>query len=247
MYGGGASLSRLNNCTLIGNSAGQGGGAYDCQLTNCIVYFNTQGANYGFCTLNYCCTTPQPTNGLANITDAPLFVGQPSGNLRLQSNSPCINAGRNSFAPSGRDLDGNPRIVGGTVDMGAYEFQSPTSRISYAWLQQFGLPIDGSADASDLDGDGLSNWQEWRCGTNPTNSLSVLSLFAPSTDGTNVSLTWKSVSGVNYFLQRSTGFNGPLVFTLLVTNLMGQSGTTTYTDTNIVGNGPFFYRVGVGD
>jgi hypothetical protein len=126
--GGGAYGSTLNNCTLTGNSAvSGGGGAWNCTLNNCIVYFNNGVTeNYRGCTLNYCSTTPLPQDGVGNITNAPLFVDLPSGNLRLQSNSPCINAGLNAFAPTGPDLDGNPRIVGGAVDMGAYEFQSPT-------------------------------------------------------------------------------------------------------------------------
>ena len=88
--------------------------------------------------LSYCCTQPQSTNGFGHITNAPLFVDLVGGNLRLQSNSPCIYAGNNAYAPAGPDLDGQPRIVGGTVDIDAYKFQTPTSVISYAWLQQYG-------------------------------------------------------------------------------------------------------------
>jgi hypothetical protein len=35
-----------------------------------------------------------PTNGVGNITNAPLFVDYTHGNLRLQSNSPCVNVPR---------------------------------------------------------------------------------------------------------------------------------------------------------
>jgi hypothetical protein len=96
-------------------------------LNNCILY-DESATLYFFhvdSTLNYCCTPLQPTNGVGNITNAPLFVDIQSEepNLRLQLNSPCINAGTNYYAPGSTDRDGNPRIVGGRVDMGAYEFQ----------------------------------------------------------------------------------------------------------------------------
>jgi hypothetical protein len=258
--GSAAAFAMLNNCSLVGNWSDSGAAVSACTLNNCIVYFNTNyyyspSAGYlstnvlnydSYCTLNYCCTMPQPTDGLANITNAPLFVDTNGwSNLRLQSNSPCINAGRNALAPAGPDLDANPRIRGGTVDIGAYEFQSPTSLISYAWLQQYGLPTDGSADFADPDSDGLNNWQEWRCGTDPTNALSALRLLAPSAGGTNVTVTWQSVAGVNYLLERATNLSVPLAFTSLATNIPGQPGTTTYIDTNSTRAGPFFYRVGV--
>jgi hypothetical protein len=117
----------LNNCILTGNSAVFGGGSYrgfvnpssSNFLNNCIVYYNSasDGANYyqgQSDVLNYCCTPPQPTNGIVNITNAPLFVDYAGGNLRLQSASPCINSGRNIYASELTDLDGNSHIVGGT-------------------------------------------------------------------------------------------------------------------------------------
>jgi hypothetical protein len=133
IHGGGAAFCTLNNCTLIGNSASgndpffvaQGGGTYYGTLNNCIVYGNSlpnsEGTNSYGSVLNYCWTTPLP---------APLFVDQAGGNLRLQSRSPCINGGNNSYVTNTTDLDGNPRIAGGTVDIGAYEFQWPQLTIT---------------------------------------------------------------------------------------------------------------------
>jgi hypothetical protein len=123
--GGGAFNCTLNNCTLIDNTSDKGaGGAESCKLKNCIVYFNTSPQYSYYSTLSYCCTTPQ-AYGIGNITNAPLFVDEANGDLRLQPNSPCINAGNNSYVTSATDLDGNPRLSGGTVDIGAYEYQWP--------------------------------------------------------------------------------------------------------------------------
>ena len=107
---------------------------------------------------------------------------------------------------------------------------------------------DGSADAADPDADGLTNWQEWRCGTDPTNALSSLRLIIPALTGTNVTVAWQSVAGVNYSLDRSPNLTTTSpVFRALAKDIPGQAGTTTYSDTNTFGTGPFIYRVGVGN
>lgn len=242
---GGASLSTLNNCTVVGNSGNSGGGTGGGTLNNCIVYSNSP-ANYSSATLNYCCTTPLPASGTGNLTNGPQFLDYLGGDFQLAPSSPCINAGRNAFVSTSTDLDGNSRIAGGTVDLGAYEFQAPTSIISYAWLQSYSLPTDGSADFVDSDLDGMNNWQEWRCQTVPTNAVSALRLISAAPVGTNVTVNWQSVPGVSYFLERATNLAMLPPFQLVATNIAGQLGTTTRTDTNAGAFSPLLYRVGVG-
>ena len=66
--------------------------------------------------------------GNGNINSNPLFADPSSGNIdgfEFQANSPCINAGNNAAIPSGISTDdgGYSRIVDGTVDIGAFEYQ----------------------------------------------------------------------------------------------------------------------------
>jgi hypothetical protein len=195
--------------------------------------------------MDHCCTTPLPGSGVGNFDDAPGFVNAAS-DFHLLPNSPAINAGINSAAVGMTDLDGNPRIQGGSIDLGAFEFQSPASAISYEWLYQYGLPVDGSADYTDPDGDGMNNWQEWRCGTNPTNAVSTLRMLPLVFNQTNLNVSWFSQQGVTYFLERSTNLSTPLKFMRVATNLLGQTDTTSFIDTNAKSHPTLFYRVGVG-
>ncbi|HEY1789943.1 MAG TPA: choice-of-anchor Q domain-containing protein [Verrucomicrobiae bacterium] len=257
--GGGACSSSLTNCTLTGNSAGgysefstSGGGTYYCTLNNCISYFNIAPAGYSTnydtnSILTYCCTIPLPAGGIGNLTNNPLFVNSANGNFQLQSNSPCVNAGNNAYVDSTFDLEGNPRIVGGTVDIGACEYQAPTSVISYAYLQQYGLPADGSVDYADLDGTGFNVYQDWVASLIPTNPASVLAMFPPATTNNlaGIIVRWKSVNGVQYLLQRSTNLLAQPVFPVIQENIHGQAGTTSYQDASATNHTPYYYRVGV--
>jgi hypothetical protein len=249
----------LTNCTICFNKGLGDEGTHIlsfCTVRNSILYSNFYGVvpnqvDYSGNDVQFCCIAPQTTYGsynygINNFTNAPLFVN-PTNNFHLQPSSPCINAGKNIYASGTNDLDGNPRIAGGTVDIGAYEYQSPQSVISYQWLQQYGLPTDGSADYADTDGDDLNNWQEWVAGTNPTNAASVLTMLVPvpSTNSAGLVVSWQSVATRTYYLQSSTNLSARPAFTTLQSNLAGLAGTTSFTDITATNVGSYFYRVGV--
>jgi len=62
--------------------------------------------------------------GLTTTQLAGLFVNAATGNYRLAAGSSAIDKGSNNLIPDGitTDLDGNARIVGSAVDIGAYEY-----------------------------------------------------------------------------------------------------------------------------
>lgn len=247
--GGVAGLSTLVNCTIVSNSIPVSIIGTLVIMENCVSYYNglTNGGNSTVGNhLTNCCVYPLPPSGVGNFTNAPLFVNLTGGDFHLQSTSPCINAGNNTFVAVGTDLDGNPRIEGGTVDVGAYEYQTPTSVLSYAWAQQYGIPTDGSADFADPDGDGMNNWQEWIAGTNPTNALSALELLPPVlTNSAGVTITWQSVTNQTYYLERATDIGSTPAFSPIQSNIVGQAGFTSFIDTTATNSNAYFYRVGV--
>ena len=134
----------VDSCTISGNTSGNHGGGFYSQdggrIKNSIVFYNTAtviassnwfsevlGTDYGR-DVTYCNTAPiagLPVGSGNNINSNPQFVSvvpQGGNNFRLQPVSPCIDSGDNSIWMVGAlDLDGNPRIINGTVNRGAYE------------------------------------------------------------------------------------------------------------------------------
>lgn len=158
--GGGAVGSLLNSCTLSSNSANNAGGAYNSTLKNCILYFNTAviNSNYDVCTFTYSCTLPNP-GGAGNITNDPQFVNAAAGNYRLIQTSPCINAGTNqAWMIGATDLDGNPRILGERVDMGAYE-QVPVPWINEVNYDPPGTDANEYVEVAGLAGEDLTSYR----------------------------------------------------------------------------------------
>jgi hypothetical protein len=115
------------NCTVARNYArNRGGGIYAGRETtnrNCIVYHNVcednpDTSNWYAGVYLYSCTLPD-TSGIMVITNDPRFVSDDQ--FFLRTSSPCVDSGSNTFAYGPYDLPGAPRILGGTVNMGAYE------------------------------------------------------------------------------------------------------------------------------
>lgn len=151
-YGGGiycfASSPMITNNTIAGNTATYGGGisldSGSPVLSNNIVAFNTPGVYkgsgggtpvlrnndvYGNTSYNYSGISA----GVGDISIGPLLVNYPGGDYHLTATSPCRNAGWNDAAglPS-TDMDGEGRISGLTVDIGADEYWMTSARPSVA-------------------------------------------------------------------------------------------------------------------
>jgi hypothetical protein len=135
---------RVLNNTIVANN-GDGLLWSNTRPTNCnnLIAFNLAGLNqadlaavlahnnvYGNVaqgqTLDYVgLANPTGTNG--NISSEPQFANFAIGDFHLQPGSPCVNAGLNAAVVSGwPDIEGENRIQGGTVDIGADESSGVT-------------------------------------------------------------------------------------------------------------------------
>jgi len=196
-----ATLSFVNN-TITGNLSASGGGGVAFQINGTVEVLNvfnniiwgnsgTPGADVWVSGLgNKRVFSYNDANGISGVWDLfvnnldvdPQFVAPTSGNYHLQKSSPCLDAGTTA-APSLPvvDLDGNPRIVGGTVDLGCYELSAPvplmvslslpsTGGVKLQWPSTAGANyiVQQSTDLRQ----GFHNWTGTLPATPPVNTYS---------------------------------------------------------------------------
>lgn len=132
-YGGGIycfdqSKPIITNCTISDNIAPNIGGIYcydntEATVTNSIIWGNSHIQTNCDCSglITYS-DIGDECSGEGNINENPLFIG--GGDYHPQCDmSPCIDAGINEALELPlTDMEGNPRICNGIVDMGTYEY-----------------------------------------------------------------------------------------------------------------------------
>lgn len=274
-WGGGAMDSFLTNCVIYKNAAQNAGGLNACvadsctivsnsaasmvgghwMITekpgsrNCIVYYNSAPSfpNCGGVPeyISYSCT--EGLTGQNNISEEPLFVDLVGGNFRLRENSPCIGAGDPSTETVTRDRDNRLRNSTRPTDMGAYGYFGATMGEFIGWLELSGLPTDGGADASDVDLDGATTYQEWRSGTDPNDAGDVLKLLPPQFTSAGLRVSWKSVVGKAYTISKVRISNsGEVSVEALIETTIHATETVTSRTIPIDHNSPGgVYRVDV--
>jgi predicted outer membrane repeat protein len=145
-------ITLLTNCTFSGNWAVVNGGGMSCshrahRLTNSIFWGNTPNQITGSTVLTSYSDIQGGWLGEGNIDADPCFLEAGywdvndvwvDGDYHLWPGSPCIDAGDPNYIPEPNetDLDGNPRIVNGRIDMGAYEYTPPVEAVMHLTPQK---------------------------------------------------------------------------------------------------------------
>ncbi len=139
--GGGINIwssGSVYNCTVTKNTAPSGGGSGirlrgTSTIKNNIFYYNHNDENFvinsGTHIFYHNCTASPLPSGVGNITTVPAFTDLTPGSedYHLLTGSGCIDAGYNLGWMTGTyDLDGFDRIYNSIVDMGCYEYHTPT-------------------------------------------------------------------------------------------------------------------------
>jgi hypothetical protein len=188
------------------------------------------------------------------MTNDPCFIDYEGNDFRLASNSPCIDAASIQDAPA-TDLDGTPRPLDGNgdgisgYDLGAYEAIHLSADTDGDGLRDISEINKAGTNPTcqDTDGDHQGDWLEMLAGTGPLDAQSYLGLNHIACTGNHLYISWKTVHGRSYRVQRTTRPDATAwtnVGHAPVYELDDYpEGFETLVDSNAVTGSPVFYRI----
>ncbi|MDP2896114.1 MAG: choice-of-anchor Q domain-containing protein [bacterium] len=184
---GAYSCGRMVNNTICENSSegSVGGVASLHRMLNCIIWGNTAPDTPQLsdnASPSRSCIQDWAGGGIGNISADPLFVNAEAGDYRLQPDSPCIDAGVTylGFLWPQRDLDRNCRLVGERVDMGCYEYGATRDADGDLLSDDHERTLGSDPALEDTDGDALRDGLEILRGSNPVERTPPGLLAVPS-------------------------------------------------------------------
>jgi len=118
----------------------------------------------------------------------------------------------------------------------------------HGWLDAHALVTNSydEADLADVDGDGMPAWQEYRAGTDPTNSVSVLRFLWIAPGGELAWLAGTNEKNRPFYIYRTTNPPGTVPWMPYATRPR-QHGINTWRDPDPAKHRMRFYRIGIPD
>jgi hypothetical protein len=101
-----------------------------------------------------------------------------------------------------------------------------------------------SCATCDPDHDGMNNLQEYRAGTDPANAASALRLASPTRSGTNILLSFQSVTGIVYRIESRNDLSTDS-WSILADQFLSPGGTVQITDPGAIILPNRFYRLSI--
>jgi len=100
-----------------------------------------------------------------------------------------------------------------------------------------------SALNADPDGDGTTNQQEYLAGTNPLDPFSVFRINGAAISGNNMVVTFNSVIGITYIVEKTTNLGSGASWSTVMDNITGTGSGISVTDAGAAALSRCFYRV----